>query len=65
MTEKGPRILARTLFHQMRDNGYSVNQILAFANELIGLLSSSLREQKRSVLAGEPVQVMSPSVKQR
>jgi hypothetical protein len=47
MAENGPRILARTLFQQMVGSGYSVNQILTVSSELIGLLTSLLRERKQ------------------
>ncbi len=40
---KGTRILARTFYRELRENGYSCNQILALATELIDLVTRELR----------------------
>ena len=37
------RILAKSLFRQLRTNGYDDRQIVALSSELIGLLTSELR----------------------
>ena len=40
---KGTRILAKSLYRELRENGYSQNQILALASELIDLVTCDLR----------------------
>lgn len=37
-------ILARSLFRQMRDQGYSPEQIVALSSELLELVSHDLRQ---------------------
>lgn len=39
-------ILARSLFRQMRDQGYSPEQIIALSSELIELVSQDLRQER-------------------
>ena len=39
-------ILARSLFRQMRDQGYSPEQVIALSSELIDLVASDLRQEK-------------------
>jgi hypothetical protein len=39
-------ILARSLFRQMRDQGYSPEQIIALSSELIELVSADLRQER-------------------
>ena len=41
--KKGTKILARTFFTQLRSGGYTPNQILDIATELIDLVTSDLR----------------------
>lgn len=48
---KGTRILAESLFKELRENGYSRNQILSVSTELIDLVTEDLKarsESKRS-----------------
>ncbi len=40
---KGTRILAKSLFKELRGNGYSPNQILSLSTELIDLVTQDLR----------------------
>lgn len=40
---KGTRILAKSLFRELRGNGYSPNQILSLSTELIDLVTEDLR----------------------
>lgn len=40
---KGTRILAESLFKELRDNGYSRNQILSLSTELIDLVTQDLK----------------------
>ena len=39
-------ILARSLFRQMRDQGYTPEQIIALSSELIELVSADLRQER-------------------
>ena len=47
---KGTRILAKSLFKELRGNGYSPNQILSLSTELIDLVTQDLRADQ----AGPP-----------
>jgi hypothetical protein len=40
---KATRILAKSLFRELRGNGYSPNQILSLSTELIDLVTQDLR----------------------
>jgi hypothetical protein len=40
---KGTKILAKSLFKELRGNGYSPNQILSLSTELIELVTQDLR----------------------
>lgn len=42
--KKATKILARTFFNQLRTGGYSSNQILEVATELIELVTADIRE---------------------
>jgi hypothetical protein len=44
--KKGTKILARTFFTQLRGGGYTPNQILDIATELIDLVTTDLKEVK-------------------
>ena len=44
--KKGTKILARTFFTQLRQGGYTSNQILDIATELIDLVTTDLKEIK-------------------
>jgi hypothetical protein len=50
--KRGTKILARTFFNQLRASGYTSNQIIGIATELIELVTVEIREQDRPV---EPV----------
>ncbi len=41
---KGTKILAKSLFKELRGNGYSANQILSLSTELIDLVTQDLRD---------------------
>ena len=53
---KGTRILARTFFNQLRSGGYTPNQIIEIATELIELVTVDLRESEKMVHSAEEVQ---------
>jgi len=40
---KGTKILAKSLFKELRGNGYSTQQILSLSTELIALVTQDLR----------------------
>ena len=43
LDNKGTRILAKSLFKELRGNGYSANQILSLSTELIDLVTQDLK----------------------
>ncbi len=47
--KKGTKILARTFFNQLRAGGYTQNQIIGIASELIELVTNDLREADKPV----------------
>jgi hypothetical protein len=49
---KATRILAKSLFKELRGNGYSPNQILSLSTELIGLVTQDLRAEQDAPPAG-------------
>ena len=44
MDNKATQILAKSLFKELRANGYSPNQILGLTTELIDLVTQDLRD---------------------
>jgi hypothetical protein len=42
--QKGPRILARTFFTQLRASGYTPHQIIGIATELLDLVTEELKQ---------------------
>jgi hypothetical protein len=42
---KGTQILAKSLFKELRGNGYSTNQILSLSTELIDLVTQNLKSE--------------------
>lgn len=42
--QKGPRILARTFFTQLRSSGYTPHQIIGIATELLDLVTEELKQ---------------------
>jgi hypothetical protein len=46
-TEKSIKILAKSLFRELRTNGYDDRQILSLSTELISLLTTEIREEER------------------
>ncbi len=43
LDNKGTKILAKSLFKELRGNGYSTNQILNLSTELIDLVTQDLK----------------------
>lgn len=50
---KGTKILAKSLFKELRASGYTANQILGLSTELIDLVTRDLRAQGEARPAGE------------
>ncbi len=44
---KGPKILARTFFNQLRASGYTQNQIIGIAAELIDLVTLDIKDGEK------------------
>ncbi len=53
--QKGTKILARTFFNQLRSGGYTANQIIGIATELIDLVASDLRESDKSMSRADKI----------
>lgn len=47
------RILAKSTFRELKSSGYSRSEILAFATEMLSLVSTDLREQTVEAAAEE------------
>jgi hypothetical protein len=45
--DKSVKILAKSLFRELRSNGYDDRQIVALSAELISLLTSEIKEEDR------------------
>lgn len=50
---KGTKILARTFFKELRENGYDCNQIIAISTELLDLVTREFKGEE--VIASAPV----------
>jgi hypothetical protein len=48
---KATKILARSFYRELRENGYSCNQILGLATELIDLVTRELRAENEPAAA--------------
>jgi hypothetical protein len=46
-------ITARSFFRQMRSYGYTPNQIIRIINELLELVTTSVREEQRTPMLAE------------
>jgi len=51
---KGTKILAKSLFKELRGNGYTTKQILSLSTELIDLVTQDLRVVNAEVLQASP-----------
>jgi hypothetical protein len=45
--EKALKILSKSIYKEMRQNGYEPKQIVALATELISLVTSDIKEDAR------------------
>jgi pyruvate-formate lyase-activating enzyme len=50
---KGAQILAKSLFKELRGNGYSTNQILSLSTELIDLVTQDLKHGHEEAMAAQ------------
>jgi hypothetical protein len=50
---KGTKILARTFFNRLRAAGYTSNQIIGIATELVDLVANEIREADKSLPEAE------------
>jgi hypothetical protein len=57
LDNKGTRILAKSLFKELRGNGYSANQILSLSTELIDLVTQDLKNSGQNVPASPARQI--------
>ena len=53
LDNKGTKILAKSLFKELRGSGYSPNQILNLSTELIDLVTQDLKGDESAPAAGE------------
>jgi hypothetical protein len=51
LDNKATQILAKSLFKELRGNGYSPHQILGLATELIDLVTQDLRDASEAAAA--------------
>jgi hypothetical protein len=51
LDNRGTKILAKSLFKELRGNGYSPNQILSLSTELIELITQDLRDGHAQAVA--------------
>jgi hypothetical protein len=51
LDSKGTKILAKSLFKELRGNGYSTNQILSLSTELIDLVTQDLKDEHAQAAA--------------
>lgn len=51
LDNKGTQILAKSLFKELRGNGYSTNQILSLSTELIELVTQDLKDEHAQTAA--------------
>jgi hypothetical protein len=51
LDNRGTKILAKSLFKELRGNGYSANQILSLSTELIDLVTQDLKDEHAQAAA--------------
>jgi len=47
----GARILARSFYRELRENGYTPRQLLALSTELIDLITQDLQNERKAAAA--------------
>ena len=58
LDNKGTKILAKSLFKELRGNGYSPNQILSLSTEHIDLVTQDLRDEHAQAAAAAQAAAM-------
>ncbi len=53
LDNKGTKILAKSLFKELRGSGYSTNQILNLSTELIDLVTQDLKGEHAAAVAAQ------------
>ncbi len=61
LDNKATKILAKSLFKELRGNGYSPNQILGLSTELIDLVTQDLRDASAASSRNEVAEDMRAS----
>ncbi len=56
LDNKGTKILAKSLFKELRGSGYSTNQILNLSTELIDLVTQDLKGEHAATAAAAATQ---------
>jgi hypothetical protein len=51
LDNKGTKILAKSLFKELRGNGYNTSQILSLSTELIDLVTQNLKDEHAQAAA--------------
>ena len=46
--EKAIKILAKSIYRQLRDNGYDAREIVALSSEIIGLITTDIKPDTAS-----------------
>ena len=62
LDNKGTKILAKSLFKELRGNGYSTNQILNLSTELIDLVTQGLKDEHAQAAAAAQASVANEAV---
>ena len=62
---KGTKILAKSLFKELRTSGYTANQILGLSTELIDLVTQGLKDEHAQAAAAQAAAANEPSGAQR
>ncbi|HEX9241319.1 MAG TPA: hypothetical protein VF875_02645 [Anaeromyxobacter sp.] len=62
LDNKGTKILAKSLFKELRGNGYSTNQILSLSTELIDLVTQGLKDDHAQAAAAAEASVANEAV---
>ena len=52
--QNGGKILARTFFNQLRASGFTQNQIIGIAAELIDLVTTDIKDGEKALAAQLP-----------
>ena len=65
LDNKGTKILAKSLFKELRGNGYSANQILSLSTELIDLITQDLKDEHAQAAAAQAAAANQPAGEQR